>query len=404
MRHLNRASHHDGMRNSIGLVLLLAIGLTAPAFAQNKQALATGEMLHAGEYLVSANRSYFAMQQVDGNFCVYRGSGPADNRGTLWCSMKTAGGGQFRAVMQPDGNFVVYAEGSTSALWATMAMSGGGAFVAVMQDDGNFAIYPGTGPSTGATAAVLWQSATGERTVTITPPTLGRVASSTGAVCPPQCSIPIRYGTNATLTANPDTPHRFVSWNGPCEGSASPSCTIQGVPTAPQVANAQIEERVTVTAVPPDAGMIQSTPAAIGCGGSTVCSVAVRKGTSMVFTTAGARLTQWLGDCSGTGNCTLVLDSDKVVGATVAAPALITAAPVGGTIESAPYSFSCPTKCSLRFPYDRTNVTLAAVPTDGYAFVRWLGDCAETGAIVQGNQCTIPMDIDHLVGAQFRRQ
>jgi hypothetical protein len=150
------------MRTSIRIHLILAIALTLSAAGQAAQRLATGESLNAGEFLVSANRRYFAVLQTDGNFCVYRGSGPADNRGPLWCSMKTAAGGKFRAVMQSDGNFVVYPEGSSSALWATMSGAGGGQFVAIMQDDGNFVIYPGTSPSEATAVRALWNSGTAQ--------------------------------------------------------------------------------------------------------------------------------------------------------------------------------------------------------------------------------------------------
>jgi hypothetical protein len=147
------------MRTSIG-ILLLAIALTVPASGQDRQSLTTGQSLETGGFLVSANQRYFAVMQTDGNFCVYRGSGPADNRGSLWCSMKTAEGGQFRAVMQSDGNFVVYPVGSSSALWASMSAAEGGQFIATMQDDGNFVIYPGTAPSGSTAMRAIWNSGT----------------------------------------------------------------------------------------------------------------------------------------------------------------------------------------------------------------------------------------------------
>ena len=156
----NNATHHDRMRISI-VRLLLAASLTLSVYGEAKQTLATGESLRGGEFLVSANGRYFATLQTDGNFCVYRGSGPADNHGPLWCSMKMAAGGKFRADMQNDGNFVVYPEGSTNAVWATMSLAPGGQFIAIMQDDGNFVIYPGTSLPSGATAQrAIWNSGT----------------------------------------------------------------------------------------------------------------------------------------------------------------------------------------------------------------------------------------------------
>ena len=34
--------------------------------------------------MVSNNGMFFAIMQSDGNFCVYRGSGPDDSHGLLW--------------------------------------------------------------------------------------------------------------------------------------------------------------------------------------------------------------------------------------------------------------------------------------------------------------------------------
>ena len=46
--------------------------------------LATGQYLSVGDYLVSDNGEFFAVMQSDGNFVLYRGSGPSDNQGYIW--------------------------------------------------------------------------------------------------------------------------------------------------------------------------------------------------------------------------------------------------------------------------------------------------------------------------------
>ena len=71
--------------------------------------LITGQFLSVDDYLTSNNGVFFAIMQGDGNFCVYRGTGPADKRGSVWCcNRKAVPGGQFFAIMQDDGNFCVY--------------------------------------------------------------------------------------------------------------------------------------------------------------------------------------------------------------------------------------------------------------------------------------------------------
>ena len=112
--------------------------------------LATGQYLSVGDYLVSDNSEFYAIMQSDGNFVLYLGSGPSDNQGYIWSISHTAlPTGQYFAIMQADGNFVVY-HGSDPAhqgtpIWATNT-SGQSFVYAVMQSDGNFVLYRGSGP------------------------------------------------------------------------------------------------------------------------------------------------------------------------------------------------------------------------------------------------------------------
>jgi hypothetical protein len=113
--------------------------------------LTTDQFLRTNDYLVSDNGFFFAVMQGDGNFCVYRGTGPEDNHGYLWGTQKTARGGQFFAIMQGDGNFCVYKGtgpgDNRGYLWGAQKTAPGGQFFAIMQSDGNFCVYRGTGPA-----------------------------------------------------------------------------------------------------------------------------------------------------------------------------------------------------------------------------------------------------------------
>ena len=93
--------------------LLIATTLLATgALAQNKGTrLNTNDFLDVGEYIVSNvpdRYKHFLVMQGDGNLCLYKGTGPSDQRGYVWCSMAVPGPGQYYAVMQGDGNFCVY--------------------------------------------------------------------------------------------------------------------------------------------------------------------------------------------------------------------------------------------------------------------------------------------------------
>ena len=67
---------------------------------------------------VIASTSSFLTQQGDGNLCLYRGTGPSDNHGLLWCS-----GGRDAAetytVVQPDGNMCTRDYKSHAAVWCS---------------------------------------------------------------------------------------------------------------------------------------------------------------------------------------------------------------------------------------------------------------------------------------------
>jgi len=113
--------------------------------------LTTDQFLNTADYLSAANGLFFAIMQSDGNFCVYRGAGPGDNRGYLWGTQQLGDGGQFFAIMQGDGNFAVYKGtgpgDNRGYVWSLAKTAPGGQFFAVMQNDGNFCVYKGTGPA-----------------------------------------------------------------------------------------------------------------------------------------------------------------------------------------------------------------------------------------------------------------
>ena len=133
--------------------------------------LKTGEFLGVGDYLVSDNKSYFAVMQSDGNLAVYKGTDPshpdrnAPNNGFVWGSVQAgrypANQGQYFAVMQSDGNLAVYKGTDPSHpdrnapnngfVWGSVQdgryPASQGQYFVVMQGDGNLAVYKGTDPS-----------------------------------------------------------------------------------------------------------------------------------------------------------------------------------------------------------------------------------------------------------------
>lgn len=108
--------------------------------------LSQGGYLTTNETLVSNNGCFFAVMQGDGNFCVYRGSGPANTVGTaMWNSQSAQSAGDFFLAMQADGNLCVYPGTPTSptggALWHSGNAQSPASYGLIMQDDGNLCVY-----------------------------------------------------------------------------------------------------------------------------------------------------------------------------------------------------------------------------------------------------------------------
>ncbi|MCI2958593.1 hypothetical protein MN032_12895 [Agromyces atrinae] len=85
-------------------------------------------------YLESGNGRYRAVMQTDGNLVVY------DNGRAIWANDRR--GANASLTMQGDGNLVSYAGGR--AIWAT-GTTGRGAVRLVMQNDGNLVLYTASG-------------------------------------------------------------------------------------------------------------------------------------------------------------------------------------------------------------------------------------------------------------------
>lgn len=103
------------------------------------------QMIGTDRPLWSCDGRFFLAMQGDGNLVLYRNGGPA-----LW-STQTNGTAGNKAVMQSDGNFVVY--DPSHALFDTGTYGNSGAEL-VVQDDGNVVVYQG--------ASALWATGTNE--------------------------------------------------------------------------------------------------------------------------------------------------------------------------------------------------------------------------------------------------
>ena len=113
--------------------------------------LHAGNQLNAGQAIVSGDGRFTAIMQTDGNFVVY---GPA---GAMWAS-NTSTGGSFIA-MQTDGNLVIY-NPSGKAKWSSATAPSNGDYL-VMQSDGNLVLYSGSGNALWASKTVFSEGSSG---------------------------------------------------------------------------------------------------------------------------------------------------------------------------------------------------------------------------------------------------
>ncbi|WP_164874495.1 hypothetical protein [Rathayibacter festucae] len=91
--------------------------------------LAPGTALHVDEQLTSANGQYRLVMQGDGNVVLYSASG-----GVEWTTGTRGSGNYF--TLQNDGNIVVYTEGG-APLWVSGSSGHEQPDRLVLQDDGN---------------------------------------------------------------------------------------------------------------------------------------------------------------------------------------------------------------------------------------------------------------------------
>ena len=184
-------------------------------------------------------------------------------------------------------------------------------------------------------------------------------------------------GTTVTVTASANTGYRFTNWSGDCSGTGT--CTV--VMNRSRSVTANFTRRYVLTTSVSPAG-----------GGSVTGGDTYDSGTTVTVTAsanAGYRFTNWSGDCSGTGTCTVVMNRDRSVTANFTRRYVLTAtaSPAGGGSVTGGGTYD-----------SGTTVTVTASANAGYRFTNWSGDCSGTGT------CTVVMNRDRSVTANFTRR
>ena len=110
---------------------------------------------NSGNYITSPGIKYFAIMQADGNFVVYNGSGPSNNSGTVKWDMGSHNNGNISpgsyAYLQDDGNFVVMKSDGSAAIWRASSNGGTVPRKVGLTDTGILQVIDSTG-------AIIWQT------------------------------------------------------------------------------------------------------------------------------------------------------------------------------------------------------------------------------------------------------
>jgi uncharacterized repeat protein (TIGR03803 family) len=146
-------------------------------------------------------------------------------------------------------------------------------------------------------------------------------------------------------------------------------------------------------------GTVTSSPSGIDCG--STCSASFDAGTQVTLTASaasGSTFGGWSGACSGTGTCTLMMNSNQSVTAafslgTYSLSVSAIGSP-GGKVTSSPSGINCGSTCSANFSAG-TQVTLTASPAYTWGFFGWGGACRGLAS------CTVTMSANTSASATF---
>jgi surface antigen len=114
--------------------------------AAGGSSLSAGQVLQAGQDLVSPGGQYTLAMQTDGNLVTY-GNGCA-----IWASNTAGTGGHDYLAMQGDGNLVIYTSAG-KPVWASNTAGTGSQNTLDMQADGNLVVYTSAGKAVWASGA-----------------------------------------------------------------------------------------------------------------------------------------------------------------------------------------------------------------------------------------------------------
>ncbi len=228
--------------------------------------------------------------------------------------------------------------------------------------------------------------------------------------CGLDCAETYDLNTVVTLTAAAYSGSTLIGWFN-CPANPAPNqcrVTMSAARTVTARFNTTTAGKTALTLYKAGMGLgtVTSTPAGINCGPTCPASVFnFATGATVVLTaveTTGSTFTGWSGCTVNPANrrqCTVVLNTGKVVSATFARPVLTVRKIGSGLVVNRPDGIFCGTDCTE--PYNLNTVaTLIAIPATGYRFNGWSGCTADPGF---PQMCTVRMNQSMTATASFIR-
>jgi List-Bact-rpt repeat protein len=238
--------------------------------------------------------------------------------------------------------------------------------------------------------------------------------SGTGAVAYPyygqncfvsSCAVSFPFGSTVTLNPVPQQGSAFSGWSGACSGSGNCTVTMNGAQSVTATFTSGGPPLIYLYVSMLGAGNVTSSPAGIDCtsSGTLECGAGFAPGT--VVTLTGTTVdpsfpgVQWNGPCRGTGSCTIVMNADQLVFASLGGPNTGSFPPLqiniegNGSVTVSPSGTVCASICEPDLS-PGTVVTLTPMPAAGAQFLGWSGPagCSGQGA------CTLTLDLVTLGG------
>lgn len=139
-------------------------------------------------------------------------------------------------------------------------------------------------------------------------------SSPAGIRCGKTCAFKFDFGSNVTLAATAATGYQFSGWDGACSGL---TCALTLDSSTSVVANFSKLASLTIRKVGKGSILNSGTP--MSCG--TSCNVYLQPGATLSLSAVpatGYYFSSWSGACSGTGLCTVQVDTEQKVKANFA--------------------------------------------------------------------------------------